>query len=247
MCELCQQAAEEREREQAKEERQRQVLQGEPRINLELLQETWEQIEHGVLDEAARRNLTIGEVLKRTQLNGWDQENWRTWAYVEDPAGGERCETALCFAGWTVQLDVQSRKEAGVPDVGDWVISDQALVTGSWQEDGTRLPSWAADCLVAREDDREGDVINDDELPPDARLVRAETRAVRLLGLTQDEASELFNGSNSFGKVREVVMRLRSEELVRRARRRQQVLAKRLAAQKAAAEAAKTQQETPEV
>lgn len=243
MCDRCDQ--EERQR-----QRQLRVLQGEPRINLELLQETWEQIEHGVLDEAARRDLTIDEVLKRTELDGWNQETWRTQAYVEDPAGGgERCETALCFAGWTVQLDVQSRKETGVLDVGDWAISDRALITGSWREDGTRLPDWATDCLVAREDDREGDVIEDDELPPDARLVRTETRAIRLLGLTQSEAQELFSGTNSFGAVREVVMRLRSEELVRRARKRQQDLAEALAGLatlEAAAEAAKARQETPE-
>lgn len=202
------------------------VLTEEPRINLELLQETWEQIEYRVMEEAAREGLTLDQVNAANELDGWSQGAWRTRVWE-----GDRCQTALCFAGWAAQIDATKRGEGG------WVIEDSVFVQGR-DEAGAYgvMPGWAAECLVAREDDNRNTVIHNSELPDDVYVVQAEARARQVLGLNAGEADELFHGGNSFSKVREIVMRLRAEELIRRARKRQAVLAKRLAAAAAEAE-----------
>lgn len=91
-----------------------------------------------------------------------------------------RCGTGMCFAGW-----------AAVLDGGTWY---DAELKGPWIED-----------MVARPDDPDLDVFL---MRDGARTVDVECRARRILGLTEDEASELFDGDNTLDDLRRIVREL---------------------------------------
>jgi hypothetical protein len=95
-----------------------------------------------------------------------------------------RCSTGMCFAGWAC-----------------------ALAGGKWVSDATDP---AAEYLVPEPADHEGDIST--FLRVDGtRGVRAERRAARLLGLTDEQADDLFSAGNNILDLREYVSELCGE------------------------------------
>lgn len=102
--------------------------------------------------------------------------------------GAYRCESGMCFAGWRCDLSG-----------GRWAfpISDERDI---------RFPdefqNWASSCLIAEPGDTYVAAFDG------VRVTTAHHRAARLLGLTEDQAWELFDGLNDLDDLREIVGRL---------------------------------------
>lgn len=127
-----------------------------PRINLERLTDVKERILDGVITEAAREWQSVHRYLESTSVDGWIQGSWRSTV-----GEGERCQTAYCVAGWTVQLDIEERlitmrlttKSSENPTAsrpmtlapltedmrrssGDWLVSNETLLYQTlWREE----------------------------------------------------------------------------------------------------------------
>jgi len=104
----------------------------------------------------------------------WRQNDWRT---VRD------CGTAYCFAGWACQIDG-----------GEWILDSSWIDGGEWVLDSSWIDggldsSW----LEPRPDDPPGCI----DAPCGIDGIRAGARARRILGLTADEADELFCAHNT--------------------------------------------------
>lgn len=106
------------------------------------------------------------------QTLGQIEAHPETWYQAE-----YRCESGLCFAGWTCQLS-----------------------GGTWASD----PEGAlASYLIAEPDDGKGVFSHEGR-----RIISAENRAMRLLGLDEDQADELFYGRNTLADLRRMVTKL---------------------------------------
>lgn len=184
-----------------------------PRINVDLLNQAWEAIEAGIRAEmVADPELTFTEVRRMTRVDGWDQGAWRGVAMV-----GDRCQSTRCAAGWVTHLDAVAR------GAGGWLLDEQRMIdlfkTGVREDHQFTArhvpqPSW----LEPREDDPREDVRTAVYGTTVVRYVQAETRAKRLLGLTDQEAHDLFVDRNNLDTLRLKLATLRAEELTRRAR-----------------------------
>lgn len=99
--------------------------------------------------------------------------------------GSYRCESGMCFAGWRCHLSG-----------GQWA-------TGPDDRRTVRFPDhelwFAASCLIAEP----GDTYVADL--DGVRVTTAHHRAARLLGLTEGQAAELFDGCNDLDDLRENV------------------------------------------
>lgn len=207
-----------------------------PRIDIDLLDEVWKQIEGAVLAEGVSAGLELDEIRRRTSLDGWNQHNWRS-VVVND--AGEACGTAMCFAGWTAQLDAVRRGDL----TGGWLMSHEIMV--NWYTDPDNREKDALsyapeDALVRIESDGEYGMKRTKNT--DVPYIDAEDRATLVLGLSSEEASLLFSGSNSFKTVERFVIELRQEELMRRARHSAWTAAQKAAATPAPAAPAAVQE-----
>jgi hypothetical protein len=176
-----------------------------PRINLELLDEVWRKIEDAAITQAVIEDVTLQELQGRNGIDGWNQGHWRGVTFDQE---GEVCGTALCFAGWTVQLDAIKRGDL----TGGWLLSDKRLI--QLNRDELEFTEYEDD-LLARDDDDQA------YIRPNfngQRLISAKHRARRLLGLDAAEKEQLFAAENTFEMMTRIVTRLRHEELMRRAR-----------------------------
>lgn len=202
-CELDELNAQERDR----LEREGQVIHDRtPRIDIELLDEVWKQIETAVLTEGASAGLVLDVIRQRTSLDGWNQCNWRNVAINK---AGEVCGTAMCFAGWTAQLEAVRRGDL----TGGWLMSHQDMINVYTNRDEVETV-FPEDALVRIESDGDYGMKRTNDVP----YIDAEDRATLVLGLSNGEASDLFYGSNQFKTVERLVIKLRQEELMRRAR-----------------------------
>lgn len=141
-----------------------------PHVDMERLQRVWEQIERSAMADAIY--LTHEQAENRTSVDGWNQGNWR--AVLTDERT-DRCNTALCLAGWTTHLDALERGDAS----GGWLVPHQDVIANvlrrreharsiyrdpSVTERGTYVLGVLAeehlDKLTPREDDPTGDVLN---------------------------------------------------------------------------------------
>lgn len=100
-----------------------------------------------------------------------------------------RCGTGMCFAGWAVHLDggeFASDQEGSI--FFDEVIVDTGL---DGEVDRRRA--------VFPVDDIKPGVVHTEDVP---------TRAMQILGLTEDQAYPLFAGGNNIDNIRSMVGRL---------------------------------------
>ncbi|WP_109523608.1 MULTISPECIES: hypothetical protein [Nocardia] len=119
----------------------------------------------------------------------WDQTFYRTVdveEVVHADNGAPVCRTALCFAGWVVQLD---------PDV-DWAYDTMTLRTRHLTDDTVRPPVRL-----------EWDLTTAVDLATGLRL-HAHEYAERRLGLSHVQAGALFLGSNSIDDLADVIGRI---------------------------------------
>ncbi|MFI6045334.1 hypothetical protein ACIA8C_27140 [Nocardia sp. NPDC051321] len=116
----------------------------------------------------------------------WSQDVYRAVdidAVVYADTGTPVCRTALCFAGWVVQLD---------PDVG-WAYDSMTLRTAGLTDDTTRPPvQLEADLTTARN-------------MATGKLLSARVYAKLRLGLTEPQAAQLFLGTNTLEDLTETV------------------------------------------
>jgi hypothetical protein len=91
-----------------------------PHVDIDRLQQVWDRVEASVRADAVY--LLSGQADTRVVLDGWDQTKWRTATVIND-----RCQTAMCLAGWTAELDA----------------ADQGGVDGAWVADKSMLEAWA--------------------------------------------------------------------------------------------------------
>lgn len=176
-----------------------------PRIDLELLDEVEQKIEAGIIEELVNNpTLRIDEVRYTTSIDGWDQGSWRTFKQFDN-----LCNSAYCVAGWIVTIE--AKRNGGN---GGWLVPDGPLDSVSAER--RRYSSY----LVARDDDDVARTLSfvDDNGDEMVKIISAENRARRVMGLTMDEAQWLFSGSNELLKVRGIIATLRAEEKARRAR-----------------------------
>lgn len=87
-----------------------------PHVDIDRLLQVWERIEASVREDAAY--LVSGQADGRVVLDGWDQTKWRSATMVND-----RCQTAMCLAGWTAELDATERGEAA-----DGWVADKSML-----------------------------------------------------------------------------------------------------------------------
>ncbi|MFG1796736.1 hypothetical protein [Nocardia sp. NPDC049149] len=124
----------------------------------------------------------------------WNQDVYRAVdvdAVIHADTGAPVCRTALCFAGWVVQLD---------PDV-DWAYDSMTLRTAGLTDDTTWPPVHLHhDLTTAR------DLSTGDQLP-------AREYAKRRLGLSGLQASQLFLGANTLGDLAEIIDRIGKGQL----------------------------------
>ncbi|GAA5087213.1 hypothetical protein [Nocardia iowensis] len=116
----------------------------------------------------------------------WNQDVYRAVdidAVIYADTGTPVCRTALCVAGWVVQLD---------PDVA-WAYDSMTLRTAGLTDDTTQPPvQLAADLTTAR------DLTTGEQLP-------AREYAKRRLGLTELQAGQLFLGTNTLDDLTEII------------------------------------------
>ena len=149
----------------------------EQRINVALLRRVMDVIETEALAEAAKRPAGASPPDWSIKCHGgrWDQRYWR---YVS--AAG--CGTVMCFAGWSVALDIADHDGAG-----DWYYFDDPWC------------AWHGCWLNARDDDPEYDVSTG---AGGRRFLKITSRAQRILGLTVDQAEDLFLDDISLNTLR---------------------------------------------
>jgi hypothetical protein len=114
----------------------------------------------------------------------WDQSVWRELNDYDGPAADvstDRCKTAMCFAGWAVELD-----------------------GCRWLE---RTPGEHGDLLLARKSDSADEVFFIGGKP----LTTALRRARQILGLSHQQAGNLFSGDNSLKDIRAFIDALKAE------------------------------------
>lgn len=143
-----------------------------PTINVDLLRQVVAHIK--VLVTAQTQPEYSGDV--------WDQNQWRTGAFYSLQAAKldirqDRCGTAMCVAGWAIELDAKNRK---VNPLDIWV-------TGP--DDAYAFSVWATP-----EEIRRADGVYHLSGTDQRMVVNAGSRAADLLGLTPYEADTLFNG-----------------------------------------------------
>ncbi|MGW4364567.1 hypothetical protein ACWEKT_02890 [Nocardia takedensis] len=137
---------------------------------------------------AMRVLTTIAELPNHPRHPGmsWDQTYFRT-VYVGDVVcannGAPMCATALCFAGWVVELD---------PDV-DWAYDTMTLRNRHFAED-TGRPAVQQDLILTTAVDL-----------ATGHLLCADEYAERRLGLTHNQAMTLFQGSNTLDDLAEII------------------------------------------
>lgn len=119
----------------------------------------------------------------------WDQTFYRE-VDVDDVVyadnGAPVCRTALCFAGWVVQLD---------PEV-DWAYDSMTLRIQELTDDTASPPVTRSVSLTTAVDLATG------------HLLYADEYAQRRLGLTPDQAAALFLWSNSLEDLAEIIGRI---------------------------------------
>lgn len=186
---------------QLEEERLRKVvLDRTPRTNIELLDQTMEQIELGILNTLLDQPAySIANTRHETSFDGWDQTNWRNLLW-----SGDTCTSSYCAAGWIGVIDALNHGGAGGP-----LYEDAEITHESWPNDDSAM------YLKVRDDDPESHV---KLLHDGVKVVTIDNRAQRVAGLTSNEARWLFDGSTNLVYLRGKFATLRSEELARRAR-----------------------------
>lgn len=112
----------------------------------------------------------------------WDQEIWRTV---------NLCGTRMCAAGWTNELDARRRNEQ------DSWVDDGPFLRASADEI-ENFPAYVQD-------------IHDDN-GHWVQVVETPWRARRLLGLTEDQADELFYDTDDIDDLMKVIDRFVAEE-----------------------------------
>lgn len=125
----------------------------------------------------------------RENKTRWYQGYWRTTmkrigrgAKVTSPT----CGTAMCFAGWAVQLDK-----------GRYLVPDSKAATYPG-------PAYHLELLRPRKAEiKNGDAFYDSEVG--AQVITVRRRARNVLGLTRDEGQWLFHERNSLTTLRRVV------------------------------------------
>lgn len=115
--------------------------------------------------------------------NDWDQDFWR---WMPDPEDNEpeRCGTVMCFAGWAAELGGCRWVAKPHQAYAEYVQSNEA--DRRWLE---RNPDrgWAFATVKGRQ------------------AVSVQVRAQRVLGLNDEQASLLFNGSNDLDVLEGIV------------------------------------------
>jgi len=198
-----------------------------PRINIEMLSRVWDAVEASIADWLIQTRGALRYSRDETELDGWGQGEWRVLQMVD---GESRCQTTLCLAGWTVETDIADRRARGDDEKG-WLIDEstatELLLLPQFPESGKLIPAgiWVTDLyhlsnltalLRARPDDYAENeahhVIDIDGVP----VVNAGNRARRLLGLTGNEATDLFAADNDLETLRGKVYSMVAEEKARR-------------------------------
>lgn len=196
------------------------------RINIDLLQRVMGRIEQAVIEQAVKNEPLRSESIfaDRTKIDGWNQASWRSATINYDL---ERCHTTQCFAGWTVEVDSELNGTPG------WLLTDEELIGVYWRSSygtGTEPEgrfiepdSMLSDAVVAAPEEISDrllpiDVVTDRETGLLIQIRTARARAVGVLGLTYEEANDLFDGDNNLRTLRGKVQTLISEERIRRAR-----------------------------
>lgn len=179
---------------------------GESPINVRLLDVTLERVEE------ARKLLSDGEGLWRaTPATAgapegplWAQYAWRTlliaedeWPFAEGSPPVDRCQTALCFAGWADELDA-------LPGERIWLVDANEAAQLDPDDFQFTLAIELSSLLLTRPDDEPEKTVHLSAYDPDAeegdrRVVTASARAERLLGF--ERARDRFNviGRAQFG------------------------------------------------
>lgn len=112
-----------------------------PHVDMERLQRVWEQIEMSALADAIY--LPREQVEHRTSIDGWYQGNWR--ATLID-SHTNRCNTAMCLAGWTTHLDALERGDAS----GGWLISHEELIAARLRQHETGRTAYRNPAITER-------------------------------------------------------------------------------------------------
>lgn len=119
-----------------------------------------------------------------------EQGAWRTKLTGKlanlNGAPARECGTAMCVAGWAVELDRGQWAFPATAQYSDYLVARKAEIEAGVTE------SWASD------------------LHPKP-LVSVRTRAIRVLGLTDYEASELFSPGNTRRDIKAIVRRLKRD------------------------------------
>lgn len=217
-----------------------------PRVDIERLQKVWAHIQDSVAAELVdeRQDEVLRQMSRSGRVDGWDQATWRAGRMYP----GNRCRTAMCLAGWTAHLDAVERGTGGwlisdawletvarmneADEFGDLPLTkfgDLSLtkVPDLDERADLYLAGFGAHLMEPTNDDPSyevQDLSTDPEYVPNeyaksVRGVSASDRARRLLGLTEHEASRLFEPSNTLTRLGTIIGELVLQEKVRRARR----------------------------
>jgi hypothetical protein len=186
---------------QLEEERLRKVvLDRTPRTNIELLDQTMEQIELGILNTLLDQPAySIANTRHETSFDGWDQTNWRSLLW-----SGDTCTSSYCAAGWIGVIDALNHGGAGGP-----LYEDGEMTQENRPSDDNAM------YLKVRDDDPKSHI---KLLSDGTEAIAIDVRAQRVAGLTSSEARWLFDGSTNLVYLRGKFATLRAEELARRAR-----------------------------
>lgn len=142
----------------------------------------------------------LDKVLDQIQLTDeWSQGDWRNvinYNEVRDEKA-DRCKTAMCFAGWAVELDG-----------GKWLYSNKELARAIINNQTYRTDALhaTAEEIRAKTYYLTDHSLTDGQVP----VVDAESRARSILGLTTIEADSLFRGENSLEDLKRIVGDIKS-------------------------------------
>lgn len=206
--------------------------------------------------EQDRPRPNLSKISERNQYDGWNQSDWRViidavrpedsnplmegiipTIDADAPGNGarERCKTAMCVAGWAVEITAVESNGAiewlaplvpgmlGVPRDAKLISATvapfgESVSTLRESLDVTDHPVLSTHPYVrdhkitivyrTKDGERAETVVT-------RKALGAETVARQLLGLTDHEVEELFSGHNSLNEVRAIMTRIEAEELIR--------------------------------
>ncbi len=134
------------------------------------------------------------EAKRAKSTRRWNQSVWREFKerFNRSTKSYEpSCNTAMCLAGWTVELDPKSR----------WAITPEMVL-----ENRELADCWATDMAVAAKSDiGRGQFATFTFGKKEIPVISVRARAKNALGLNETSAKLLFNGDNDLRIIRRYV------------------------------------------